>query len=156
MLTANDSSLSAIDSVISTPVIEPSGIQLRGLVQQVLWNLQSSRTSVERRRSQRHAYPYPLRIWPGHVCRTSLAGILETVGEGTVVMGKHLSAGGLDFYTREPMADRRVVVSLDGGDGQLVKVLTELTWCRFGGHGMYINGGRFVRTISSANQVMSG
>ena len=64
-------------------------------------------------------------------------------------MGKHLSTGGLDFYTREPIVDRKVVIGLECGNGQTIQVLTELTWCRFGGHGMYVNGGRFLRALDS-------
>lgn len=139
--------LTAIDPVMQAFVVETPHVELRGIVQRVLWNLQSSHKCAERRRAQRHAYPYPLRIWPASACRTSLDGSIDPVGEGTTVMGKHISAGGLDFYTREPIADRKVVVSLNSDDGRPVQVLVDLTWCRFGGHGMYVNGGRFVRAL---------
>jgi hypothetical protein len=75
-------------------------------------------------------------------------GSLEVVGEGTIVMGKHIATGGLDFYTSEPIADRKVVISFENG-GPSIKVLVELTWCQFGGHGMYLNGGRFLRALDN-------
>jgi len=126
--------------------LEPRVGDVQGILQRVLWNLQTSRKHVERRRAQRHAYPYPLRIWPANACNVSKDGTIETRGEGTTVMGKHLSVGGLDFYTQKPVTDRKVMVGLDGDGGPMIQILVELTWCRFGGHGMYINGGRFIRS----------
>jgi len=146
--------LTATDSTVDTFVVVTPDVQVRGMVQQVLWNLQSSNKYVERRRAQRHAYPYPLRIWPARECLKGDS--LETASDGTVVMGKHLSAGGVDFYTHEPIADRRIVVSLEHGDSQPFYVLTELTWCRFGGHGMYLNGGRFLRALEKSALEQSG
>jgi hypothetical protein len=139
--------LTATDPAAQAFVVEKPSVELRGIVRRVLWNLQTPHKCVERRRAQRHAYPYPLQVWPASACHTSPDGSMDPVGEGTTVMGKHISTGGVDFYTREPIADRNVVVSLDGDDGQAVQVLVELTWCRFGGHGMYVNGGRFVRAL---------
>ncbi len=142
--------LTATDPIAPACVPETLGVEMRGIVHRVLWYLQTTHKCAERRRGQRHAYPYPLRIWPAGACSTSRDGSIETVGEGSIVMGKHLSTGGLDFYTREPIADRKVVVSLDDGDAQSIQVLAELTWCRFGGHGMYLNGGRFLRALGGA------
>lgn len=139
--------LTATDPTAPERVAETPGVEMRGIVHRVLWYLQTTHKCAERRRAQRHAYPYPLRIWPASACRVSRDGSLETVGEGSIVIGKHLSTGGLDFYTREPIADRKVVVSLDDGDVQSIQVLTELTWCRFSGQGMYLNGGRFLRPL---------
>lgn len=140
MLTGNDPAVEAM-------VAETHGVEVRGIVERVLWNLQTSYRLVERRRTQRHAYPYPLRLWSASACRISRDGSVETVGEGTVVLGKHISTGGLDFYSTEPITDRKVVVSLDVADVPPTQVLVELTWCRFGGHGMYLNGGRFLRAL---------
>jgi len=141
--------LTAPDPVVETLAVEVPGMEVRGVVQRALWYLRTSHRCVERRRGQRHAYPYPLRIWPAEACRVAGDGSCEPVGEGTIVMGKHLSTGGLDFYTGTPIADRQVVVSLHEGDAEPIQVLVELTWCRFGGHGMYVNGGRFIRALNS-------
>lgn len=141
--------LAAIDPTVQAFVDETPGVEVRGILQRVLWNLQTSHSCVERRRAQRHAYPYPLRLWPASACRISMDGSVEAVGEGKVVMGKHLATGGLDFYTPEPIADRKVVISFDNEGVQPIQVLVELTWCRFGGHGMYLNGGRFLRALDA-------
>ena len=155
MLTANDLSqpgneLTLIENepAVEALVDEMYGVEVRVIVERVLWNLQTSNRRVERRRTQRHAYPYPLRIWPERACRMSKDGSIVTVGEGTVVMGKHISTGGLDFYSTGPITDRKVVVCLDVVDvPPTTQVLVELTWCRFGGHGMYLNGGRFLHAL---------
>ena len=138
----------AIDPAVMSLVNGTSDVEVRGIVRRVLWNLQSSRKYVERRRGQRHAYPYPLQIWPAGGCRISKDGSIEALGQSTVVMGKHLSAGGLDFYSPGPIADRQIVACLDGGE-QPMHVLLDLTWCQFGGHGVYVNGGRFVRALNA-------
>jgi len=74
-------------------------------------------------------------------------GSIDIAGEGTIVMGRHIATGGLDFYSPEPIADRKVVISFDCEGDAPVQVLLELTWCQFGGHGLYLNGGRFLRVL---------
>jgi hypothetical protein len=71
------------------------------------------------------------------------------VGQTLVVIGKHLSEHGLDFYHRQPVPQRRVIASLDGGSAGWVGLLLELNWCRFTRHGWYDNGGRFVAIVDS-------
>ncbi len=141
--------LSAAEPVVSAFVLEAPGGHVQKVVQHLLRTVQSPQNYVERRRAQRHAYPYPLRLWLARACQIS-ANVVQTVGGGDIVMGKHLSTGGLDFYSPEPIVDRRVVISLEAGHAQPVQMLTELTWCRFGGHGMYVNGGRFLRLLDRA------
>ncbi|MDP6553618.1 MAG: hypothetical protein QGG71_03065 [Pirellulaceae bacterium] len=145
--------LTATDPTVHGFIVETPSVEVRGIVQRVLWNLQTSHSCVERRRAQRHAYPYPLRLWLANACCMSIDGSIEAVGEGTVVMGKHLATGGLDFYTPQPIADRKVVVSFDSEGDSPIQVLVELTWCRFGGYGMYLNGGRFLRALSAKPHV---
>jgi len=137
---------------MALPVAETPSVELRRIVDRVLWNLKTSHRCVERRRAQRHAYPYPLRLWVSNECRTASDGSIEVIGEGTVVMGRHLATGGLDFYTNEPIADRKVVVSFDSEGVAPIQVFVELTWCQFGGHGMYLNGGRFLRALNDSPQ----
>jgi hypothetical protein len=146
MLTVTDSTVDA--SVAVTPPAE-----LNGIVDRVLWNLKSSNVCVERRRAQRHAYPYPLRLWSADAFHTAIDGSIKVVGEGTIVMGKHIATGGLDFYTSEPIADRKVVISFESEGSPPIRVLVELTWCQFGGHGMYLNGGRFLSALDDKTQL---
>ena len=101
----------------------------------------------ERRRAQRTPYPYLVKLAPvsadGHT----------PLGDGFVVVGKHLSQGGIDFYHRDPLPFRWTIAWLDSGQGTVQKVLVELLWCRFNKQGWYENGGRFVRVIDEANGV---
>jgi hypothetical protein len=45
-----------------------------------------------------------LRLWSADAFHTAIDGSIKVVGEGTIVMGKHIATGGLDFYTSEPIA----------------------------------------------------
>ncbi len=68
----------------------------------------------------------------------------NAIGEAIVVLGKHLSNQGLDFYFHRPVSHRRVIASFDGELPDRIEMLMDLTWCRFNGHGWYENGGRFL------------
>jgi hypothetical protein len=99
--------------------------------------------AIERRREVRKPYPYPIHLTP-----------LDASGQPEadrtfVVIGKHLAPHGLDFYGRHPLAERRVIASLDGGREGWIGLLLELAWCRFGRHGWYENGGRFLSVVPS-------
>ena len=99
------------------------------------------RRSLERRREARYPYPYPVPLTP-----FLLDGSPDV--DGTfVVIGKHLAAHGIDFYCRQPLAQRRVIASLDCGREGWVGLVVELAWCRFNRHGWYDNGGRFVAVV---------
>jgi hypothetical protein len=101
------------------------------------------RPAVERRRQQRQAYPYPVHLTP-------LADNGQPVVDRTfVVIGKHLSPQGFDFYCPQPLAERRVIASLDCGREGWIGLLLELAWCRFSRHGWYDNGGRFIAVVPS-------
>ena len=98
--------------------------------------------TLERRRETRYPYPYPIHITPiGHNGKPD-------VDRTFVVIGKHLAPHGIDFYCRQPLADRRVIVSLDGPHGW-IGLEVELVWCRFNRHGCYDNGGRFTAVVPS-------
>ena len=118
--------------------------ELRGTVQQIMAGTQLQNRVSERRREQRTPFPYLIKLAP-------VDNDGETpVGEGIVVVGKHLSTGGIDFYHREPLPHRWMIAWLQQGGGRLCAVLVELLWCRFNQHGWYENGGRFVRLVNQA------
>jgi hypothetical protein len=102
-----------------------------------------ARRPVERRREVRHPYPYPIHLTP------LLADGTADVERTLVVIGKHLSPHGIDFYCRKPLAERRVIASLDCGREGLIGLVVELAWCRFSRHGWYDNGGRFIAVVPS-------
>ncbi|MDP6446504.1 MAG: hypothetical protein QGG36_21240 [Pirellulaceae bacterium] len=105
-------------------------------------NSSPGRSASERRRSRRHPYPYPVQLTPV----TSDGEVLT--GDTFFVLGKHLGEGGLDFYHSDPVPYRRAIASLKCGD-QWVSLLMDLTWCRFGVHSWYENGGRFINAVLS-------
>jgi len=113
------------------------------LVESALTAIEPTRRPVERRREARYPYPYPLHVTP--VNSDGSAAVEETF----VVVGKHLALHGVDFYSRQPLAHRRVIVSIDCGVEGWIGLLVELTWCRFGRHGWYDNGGRFLQVVPS-------
>jgi hypothetical protein len=92
-------------------------------------------------------YPYPIYLTP--LSPTEQPLLDQTV----VVIGKHLSDHGLDFYHREALTYRRAIASLDAGELGWIGLLLELTWCRFTRHGWYDNGGRFVSAVRSPLEV---
>ena len=103
----------------------------------------SDRRGSERRRETRHPFPYPVHLSPADAQGRPLPG------DAITVLGKHLSNHGLDFYHREPLAWQYAIASLPGGENRWVAFLMELTWCRFGQHGWYDNGGRFITAAPS-------
>lgn len=117
--------------------------QIRGSVQKVLAATQPSQHQLERRREKRHPFPYPVYLTP--VARDNSTPIGETI----VVLGKHLSELGFDFYHRDPLPHRRAIVSFEATSGVWIGVLLDLSWCRFGRHGWYDNGGRFLSVVPS-------
>ena len=109
-----------------------------------VWNLLTAMypqgQSTERRRERRYPFPYLIRL-------RSVAedGITPATAVVTVV-GKHLSERGLGFYHPRPLADRRMIASLDAISGPTLSFLVDITWCRFRGQGWYESGGRFLQT----------
>jgi hypothetical protein len=92
----------------------------------------------ERRFEQRFPYPHLLYLTP------LTEDGLHPRDESIVVVGKDLSESGLSFFHQRPLADRRMIVSLESQGAQWVSFLIDLTWCRFTQHGWYFSGGRFL------------
>jgi hypothetical protein len=73
----------------------------------------------------------------------------EVLDDPIVVLGKHLTNHGFDFYYQQAVSHRRVIASFDCESNARVEMLMELTWCRFSGHGWYENGGRFLSAVNA-------
>ncbi len=110
----------------------------------LLTTLYPKNDMLERRRETRYPFPYLVHLTPVGDDGASPEG--ETI----VVVGKHLSERGLGFYHTRPLPYRRMVVSLEAGDGQWVGFLIDLSWCRFTKQGWYESGGRFLRSVPPA------
>jgi len=95
-----------------------------------------------RRRSDRHPFPYLIKLCPVGEDGT------EPAGESVIVVGKQLSSTGFDFYHQDPIAFRKAIASLPSRNGHWLSFLVELTWCRFTELGWYDNGGRFLQVVN--------
>lgn len=117
--------------------------EIRDQVRKVICKSRNSYAGLERRRNPRLPFPYPIYLTP-----------LDVNGDvdhekSFAVVGRHLSECGLDFYHTEPVTSRTLIASLDGLEDTAVSFVMELTWCRFGRHGWYENGGRFVSIVDT-------
>jgi hypothetical protein len=109
----------------------------------LLTTLYPQHQSLERRHENRYAFPYLIHLTPvGRDGRTPC-------GDTLVVVGKHLSARGLGFYHPQPLPHRRMIASLESGNGHWLGFLIDVTWCRFTKHGWYESGGRFLEAVLS-------
>ena len=100
------------------------------------------RIEDERRREPRYPYPYAIELLPGD--RDSMS----VLGEPLFVIGKHMSEHGLGFYHNEPISHRFVVATFGVGiDMDELRMLVELSWCRFTETGFYENGGRLLQEV---------
>ncbi len=120
-----------------TDTVDP---EIRNGIQSLLASYYPDGLVVERRRERRFPYPHLVYLTP-------LADDGCTPCDNSiVVIGKHLSEGGLGFFHQQPLACRRAIASLELADGRWFGVTIDLTWCRFTRHGWYESGGRFLRT----------
>jgi hypothetical protein len=117
--------------------------RLREGVRKILAGVNPVILGSERRREKRYPFPYPAYLTP-----VGKDGV-TSAGDTIVVLGKHLSDLGFDFYHRDPLPYRRAIVSFESARNHWVGVLLDLTWCRFGRHGWYDNGGRFISMVAS-------
>jgi len=115
--------------------------ELRTQVCGLLHTLYPQSDLTERRRENRYAFPYLVQLTP-----VAEDGVTPR-GEAVVVVGKHLSERGLGFYHPKPLPYRRMIASLEAGNGRWVRFLIDLSWCRFIKGGWYESGGRFLRAV---------
>ena len=113
----------------------------RSHVQSMIHLLLRRSVVVERRRDQRYPYPHLVTLIPVAPDGSPL------MDQAIVVVGKQLSVGGLSFYHRAPLPQRRAIVVLEAG-GERAALLVDLSWCRFTRPGWYENGGRFLQAVS--------
>jgi hypothetical protein len=143
MSTISSASWFPVSSPAAAVVVGDRQDPLQHNVELALAATSPERKGLERRRETRHPFPYPVHLTP-----VDPQGRPQ-LDDALTVLGKHLSQHGLDFYHREPLPWQRVIASLPSGDGRWVAFLMELTWCRFGQHGWYDNGGRFLSVAVS-------
>lgn len=113
-------------------------------VRTILQKWRNRTPGTDRRCDRREPFPYLIDIIP--VARDGR--LLHD--EAMVVLGKHLSERGLDFYYQAPLPYRRVVASWECPDGGRAALLLDLRWCRCTKRGWYENGGRFLQVLASS------
>jgi hypothetical protein len=74
---------------------------------------------------------------------------ISPLGESAVAVGKSLSQRGLSFYNQQPLAERRMIASLETSPHEWAGFLIDITWCRFTQYCWYESGGRFIGTVPS-------
>ena len=127
-------------------------------VRSLLSSLHSADCRGSRRREQRFPYPCLLRMTP-YDEDTAPSDFEEGYGDdfdgyrmadATTVVGHEISLAGIGFYHQEPITDRLVVIELsdDRPASSPLRVLVDLSWCRFAREGWYESGGRMVRELS--------
>ena len=100
------------------------------------------RIECERRREKRYPFPYLIDLTPV----TEDGG--TQVGDPITVVGKHISQGGVGFYSSEPTPYRHVVAKISDQSHQAFHMLIELLWCRFTHKNWYENGGRIIGELA--------
>ena len=123
---------------------EPSAVreeQIRVSVRLALsFNADTPRRQ-ERRRSARQLFPHPVRLTPLGRDQRPLAD------ESIVVIGRHLSEYGLDFYHHEAIPFRRAVLSIPTDGDEWISLLFELFWTRYNCQACYDHGGKFLAVV---------
>lgn len=137
----------ASDSVAVLPAAKPS---LDDNMRSLIAGLHPEEPQRERRRERRYPYPCLLRLAAFESEGNSGEPIEELFADGITVVGHQVSLGGIGFYHQEPLADRLVVIEFPEGSSSgdtPLRVLVDLTWCRFARQGWYESGGRLVREV---------
>ena len=125
--------------LVVTPRSAPPTLRQR--IHHLLSRLYPQGRCPERRSESRFPFPYLVRLTPVNSEGKQLA-------PPVVVVGKHISEHGLGFYHPTPLPYRRVQAEILGGEEMHnLRVLMDLTWCRFNREGWYDGGGRFLEML---------
>ncbi|MEW4456298.1 hypothetical protein AB1L30_26780 [Bremerella sp. JC817] len=121
---------------------DASEAKVRATVGQLISRILPKKISNERRRDFRYPYPHLIYLTPIDASGQALNDL------STVVVGKNITERGIDFFHRDPLPYRRVILTLESEDGARASVVTDLLWTRFTRHGWYDNGGRFLHVLA--------
>lgn len=97
---------------------------------------------VERRRDERFPFPYVMYLTP-----TSDQPPTDLPRCSIVVVGKHISKHGLDFYHHDPLPYRHVIAAVEEANHHWIRLSMDITWCRFIRQGWYASGGKFLGVV---------
>ncbi|WP_105353701.1 hypothetical protein [Blastopirellula marina] len=120
---------------------ECSEAKVRSTVGQLISRILPKKITNERRRDFRYPYPHLIYLTPIDPSGQPLNDLT------TVVVGKNITERGIDFFHRDPLPYRRVILTLESDDGTRASLVTDLLWTRFTRQGWYDNGGRFLHVV---------
>lgn len=121
---------------------DESDAKVRATVGQLISRILPKKITNERRRDFRYPYPHLIYLTPIDASGQPLNEL------STVVVGKNITERGIDFFHRDPLPYRRVILTLEAEDGTRASMVTDLLWTRFTRQGWYDNGGRFLHVIA--------
>ncbi len=114
---------------------------MRAALEEVLIAESNQQQNREDRRDMRHPFPKLIRLTP---VDSQGQTILD---DAITVVGSNLSVEGINFFCKEPIPFRRVIVSIPQQSSPDLHVLVDLKWCRFVGGGWFDNGGKFINLV---------
>lgn len=121
---------------------DESDAKVRATVGQLISRILPKKITNERRRDFRYPYPHLIYLTPIDASGQPLNE------QSTVVVGKNITERGIDFFHRDPLPYRRVILTLEAEDGTRASMVTDLLWTRFTRQGWYDNGGRFLHVLA--------
>ncbi|PQO25172.1 hypothetical protein C5Y96_25025 [Blastopirellula marina] len=121
---------------------DESEAKVRATVGQLISRILPKKITNERRRDFRYPYPHLIYLTPVDASGQALNEL------STVVVGKNITERGIDFFHRDPLPYRRVILTLEAEDGTRASMVTDLLWTRFTRQGWYDNGGRFLQVLT--------
>ena len=98
--------------------------QILRCVQQMMGACSLGQSRIERRGDRRFPFPYVMQLSPA-----GTGSEIDTAEPTIFIVGKHLSPHGLDFYHHDPLPYRHVILAVEDGRGQLLRLLMDVTWC---------------------------
>ena len=114
-------------------------------VLRILGSTGVGRARVERRSDERFPFPYIMYLKP-----PSSEFETSSSDTSTVVVGKHISKYGLDFYHHQPLPHRHMIVAVEDANRRWVHLMLDITWCRFIRQGWYASGGKFLGVVDAS------
>lgn len=113
----------------------------RQAVERLIMNLDVNASGAEHRSERRFHYPRLLVVEP-------MDDFGQVAADRLTVVGKQLSLSGLSFFHPESLPYRWVAAELEVQGGQSLRLLMDLTWCRFTPHGWYESGGKILGALN--------
>ena len=120
------------------PLPAAVALEVQSVVSELLSSWHNGHALWERRRGHRRSLEMTIQLHPLDE-QTE-----QPCGPAIPVQTRDISAAGFSFLHAEPLAFRKVLAEFTRPDGQVSRLVTRLTWCRYRQPGQYESGGRFL------------